>query len=1194
VGVIFISHSSKNNAEAVAVRDWLRAEGYGETFLDLDPEHGLAPGQRWEEELQKAGERCLAVVVLVSPDWCASKWCFHEFKFAKALGKKIFPVLIQPTPWGELPLELTSQFQMANISSPELREDGLTRLRFGLQRAGLDPKHFRLPEGRPPYRGLKALEEEDAAIFFGRDAQITAGLDALRQMRGGTLQRILTIAAASGAGKSSFLKAGLLARLKRDEENFLVLPTWRPGRDALSGETGLAYALGGAAPLTAAEALASRQASIIARFETMAAAANESWRGAPPTLVLPLDQAEELFSADNASASAAIELLLDVLASKPDLIVAATIRSDALGGLQADSRIAAQLRLFNLPALPPSAFREVIEGPARLTDPPITINPALTDRLIADLDKADALPLLAFTLERLVTDYGRDRTLSLQEYETGLGGVSGAINAAVEAALRKAEADPALPSTRHELDSLARAALIPWLVQLDEADASPKRRVARLFDIPYASRPLISHFIEERLLVASESAGETVVEVSHEAVLRHWRGLAAWISEERIVLERLQRLQRAINEWETGASYGQNHSEMLVHRGERLVRAEELFARSDLAAILGESGKEYITACRMSEDQAAARDKAQADREVRQRRRARSWQAMAALILVLGFSALAAVGWSLVSEQREFGRSKSLMLARISKQFIAEGDPARALALSILANRETALTPVVPEANEALFSSLDALKQRVAVKHDGSIKGALFSKDGQHILSWSDDKTARLWDAISGRQVLGAFRHEGAVRGADFSPDQTKVLTWSDDFTVRLWDRATGAQINPVFRHNGPVVGAIFSSDGQSILTWSQDSTARLWDVPTGQQVGPALEHKGPVNGAVFSMDRSRILTWSADGSARLWSTDTGTQIGTELRHGTDPEIVDIVQGAMFSQDQTRILSWSESDSFSGSVRLWDAFTGAPIGEEFSKVFGDVGGATFLRDDSEILYWYWDGSVEHRDLETKQRRSRGFQHEGMRGVIVAPSQKRFLTWGSDNTIRQWLFGSGEQIGSDFRHEGPVRGAVYSKSGDHLLSWSDDYSARLWNMGSRSQLGQRLKHDGAVLGATFSPDEALILTWSEDNTVRVWDWPSDAGLPPGDDPATSGSAGSALAQRVVSRDLVEEICTRHLRGSLERTRAGHEAPFPRLIDDEIVAAAPILRGREGEDVCALPKRPWWDTPLQWIVTSTGMD
>ncbi|WP_291206048.1 TIR domain-containing protein [Hyphomonas sp.] len=1093
MGVIFISHSSKNNAEAVAVRDWLRAEGYGETFLDLDPEHGLAPGQRWEEELQKAGERCLAVVVLVSPDWCASKWCFHEFKFAKALGKKIFPVLVQPTPWSELPLELTSQFQMANISAPELREDGLTRLRFGLQRAGLDPKHFHLPDGRPPYRGLKALEEEDAAIFFGRDAQITAGLDALRQMRGGTPQRILTIAAASGAGKSSFLKAGLLARLKRDEENFLVLPTWRPGRDALSGETGLANALGAASPQPADEVLAARQAAVIARFQSMAAAANETWRGTPPTLVLPLDQAEELFSADNASAPAAIQLLLDVLASKPDLIVAATIRSDALGSLQADSRLAAQLRLFNLPALPPSAFREVIEGPAKLTDPPITINPALTDRLIADLDKADALPLLAFTLERLVTDYGRDRTLSLQEYETGLGGVSGAINAAVEAALRKAEADPALPSTRHELDSLARAAFIPWLVQLDEADSSPKRRVARLIDIPEASRPLIAHFIEERLLVASESAGEPVMEVSHEAVLRHWRGLAAWISEERITLERLQRTLRSAREWADDYRM-QRRADMLVHTSERLARAEELLERPDFAALLGAIGRDYLRACRTAEYEAAARENAQAKRELRQRRRAGRWQAMAASVLVLGFGAQAISGWFLLSAQRTFGADKSRTLASTAEQFLADGDPRRALLLSILASRETAILPSTPEAHASFVSAAQSLKQQLTLQHEDYVSGAFFWKNETRILTWSRDGTARLWNAETGSQIGHSLQHEGSVLGADFSKDESRLLTWSDDKAARLWDAATGLPVVPALQHEEVVRGAEFAEDETLLLTWSDDKTARLWDAATGLPVVPALQHEQPVDGATFSKDETRILTWSGK-TVRLWDAATGAQIGRVFQH-EEP-----VNGVAFSKDETRILTWSGK-----TVRLWDAATGAQIGSDLWHEHY-VYGAAFSKNETRILTWSGGilgetGEAIIWDADTGAQKEPILRHEEhVSGAVFSKNGARILTWSGDRTARLWDAATGAQIGPALQHESYVSGATFSKDETRILTWSGDTTARLWDAANGAQIGPALGHQGVVSGAAFSKDDARILTWSRDSTARLWNAATGAQIGP---------------------------------------------------------------------------------------------
>jgi hypothetical protein len=108
-----------------------------------------------------------------------------------------------------------------------------------LAKAGLDPRFFAWPPERdperPPYRGLKPLEAEDAGIFFGRDAPIVEALDTLRGLREGAPPRLLVILGASGAGKSSFLRAGLLPRLARDDRNFLPLPVIRPERAAVSG-----------------------------------------------------------------------------------------------------------------------------------------------------------------------------------------------------------------------------------------------------------------------------------------------------------------------------------------------------------------------------------------------------------------------------------------------------------------------------------------------------------------------------------------------------------------------------------------------------------------------------------------------------------------------------------------------------------------------------------------------------------------------------------------------------------------------------------------------------------------------------------------------------------------------------------------------------------------------------------------------
>ena len=266
MATIFLSHSNLNNPQAMAVRDWLASEGWDDVFLDLDPERGIKAGERWQEALKRASSTCELVLFLVSPAWAASKWCLAEFLLAKQMNKRIFAAIDEEIPFDMIPVEMASEWQIVDltagaamrdlpVASPagekpdvvRFTTDGLDRLKIGLLAAGLDPKFFPWPPEhdphRPPYRGLRALEEEDAGIFFGRDGPIVDGLDLLRGLREAAPPRMLVILGASGGGKSSFMRAGLLPRLRRDSHHYRVLPVVRPHDAVLERDAGLTGAL---------------------------------------------------------------------------------------------------------------------------------------------------------------------------------------------------------------------------------------------------------------------------------------------------------------------------------------------------------------------------------------------------------------------------------------------------------------------------------------------------------------------------------------------------------------------------------------------------------------------------------------------------------------------------------------------------------------------------------------------------------------------------------------------------------------------------------------------------------------------------------------------------------------------------------------------------------------------------------------
>ena len=115
---IFISHSSADELEAVALKHWLTENGWDDVFLDVDPQRGLAAGERWQEALRRAADRCEAVVFIVSPAWAKSKWCLAEFLLAKNLHKLIFGVVLKEAPIGELPTEMTAEWQLCHLIGP--------------------------------------------------------------------------------------------------------------------------------------------------------------------------------------------------------------------------------------------------------------------------------------------------------------------------------------------------------------------------------------------------------------------------------------------------------------------------------------------------------------------------------------------------------------------------------------------------------------------------------------------------------------------------------------------------------------------------------------------------------------------------------------------------------------------------------------------------------------------------------------------------------------------------------------------------------------------------------------------------------------------------------------------------------------------------------------------------------------------
>ncbi len=521
-----------------------------------------ASSEAREEQARQAIRAAQAVILLLTPHTRSSPVVQEHLRIAHLYRRRILCFWIEGEELQDLLPAEAAQTTILDARGPlyngVLDEIvlALERERRGTQAGG--PLFPDLDfEPRNPYKGLHAFTGEDRADFFGRQALVQELLAQCRQQmtRTGTPAatgpHFLAVIGPSGSGKSSVVMAGLLPALQDgalpDSEQWLYLDPLVPDKQPLEA---LAHILTPHFPEKNEQAIS----EILGReggFGLHQLGLNLINRPGR-RVVVTIDQFEELFSSDIAEAERThfIQLLV-AAASEPrvPVTVLLTLRADfydrpftypALGRLIQQQQCA--VLPMNLDDL-----REVIERPALLPDVRLTFDEDLVGDLLFDMrGQPGALPLLEFALEQLF-HYRRDHRLTRYAYQE-MGGVRGALFQHAEATCA------ALPSEEHR--RLART-LFLRLVQPGAQRQEPLRRRADAseFVLEHVEqtqmlRQVIDAFTAARLITSTRVMGTTVLEISHEALLREWPRLALWIREAREDMQLQQAISHDVREWE--------------------------------------------------------------------------------------------------------------------------------------------------------------------------------------------------------------------------------------------------------------------------------------------------------------------------------------------------------------------------------------------------------------------------------------------------------------------------------------------------------------------------------------------------------------------------------------------------------------------------------------------------------------------
>jgi WD40 repeat protein len=954
------------------------------------------------------------------------------------------------------------------------------------------------PTGEPePYRGLASFQSEDAGWFFGRralSAQLLARLADLHAAGGG----VQVVVGASGSGKSSLLRAGLIPALQAGGVAgsarwpvVLFTPGSRPV-DELAAKLAKLTGIPAGEMAEVMRADPGRCAGYARQAAAVAAGQGGDGDLSPldtigsgvvgpaevHQLVLVIDQFEEVFTA---CAEEEQRLFIAALcAAAADLggaLVVLGLRADFYAQALQHPQLVAAVQVSQLAVGPmnEAELREAIVEPARKAK--LEIEDGLVDLLLREVaprggsrsggkaHEAGVLPLLSHALYA-TWSRGQGRQLTIAAYHA-VGGIDGAV---------AASASKVYDELTAQQQELARRLFLS-LVHIAADTADTRRRVTTtelLTDHGGAQAAemddVLDRFIAQRLITADTNT----VEISHEALLTAWPQLRNWLDTDRAGLIIGRRLTEAAAIWRR-----EHYDPAALYGGTRLAAAREWAEAAGPRANLTPLAQEFLESSIN-----------------RERRRIRRQRLFIASLVVLLLCTTVAGGVAIKSLQTTREQRNVAVSGKAASDATAlrATNPALAAQLSLAAYR---LAPT-PEARGSLLSTFTTPYATRLTSHTNAVYTAVFSPDGRTLATASTDQTARLWDVTDPHHPIAMATltgHTDGVVSAVFSPDGRTLATASQDKTARLWDISDlrhPTAVATLTGHTEAVRRLAFSPDGRTLATASYDKTARLWDVTDPHHPGELATltgHTELLAAAVFSPDGRTLATAGSDRIVRLWDI-------TDPRHPEPlPALtghLDRILSATFSPDGHTLAT----GSFDNTVRLWDVTNPHHPGP-MTTLTGHANGIVaiaFSPDGHTLATGSYDLTVRLWEIVGSRSIGKPTILKGHAGTVYtvafSPDGNTLATGSKDNTARLWDV-HGPFLTGHFAGVGPV---AISPNG-RILAAGSHLMARLWNVADTdrpSLLATLTGHTDGVSSVAFSPDGRILATGSLDTTVRIWD------------------------------------------------------------------------------------------------------